>query len=295
MRVAGLLALTLALSAPACEPTPPPEAAPAAQPLPPGDALPPRVESMLFGSSEACRLDAECPSTLCYFGTCVGVLVVDQRWMQEQATQAVVAAVERQPELRERVVEALVRVLRRQSGDTAFQGRALLPLEALGATDALAQALTLADERLQAAAALGLTRLGDPRGLPMAAALTESAQPALAAEAIWSLGRSRQPDALPPLLRYLHPETDRTLLRATLSALGELGDRRAVRPLVAFLDEAPESLQVRVATSLRLLTDAPLGRDPEAWRAWVDQNAPPAPPAYEVRVPEPDGDFLPPP
>ena len=76
-----VLAATFLITACAQEAAPP-EAATAVIPLPPGDALPTRVDAMLYGSATTCRVDHECPGRVCYFGACIGLLVVDQRWMQ---------------------------------------------------------------------------------------------------------------------------------------------------------------------------------------------------------------------
>jgi hypothetical protein len=277
--VLAACAVTLAACAePSTDAASPPAAA-----LPPGTALPPEVDGMLYGNGKNCREDAECPGNVCYFGACVGMLVVDQRWMQEEVTARLALATEGSPELRERLVMHLVRVLERTDTDLAFRARSLLPLERLGAVDALASALAAPEDALADAAALSLTRLRDPRGLPRAIALTESDDLAVASEALRALGQSGSADALVPLLRTLEPALDATLLRSALDGLAALGDPRATLALSTFLSVAPDYLRWRVIRTLRALTKAPLGLDEDAWRRWFIANPQPAPPPYSVR------------
>lgn len=256
----------------------------AVAPLPPGDALPPRVDAMLYGSTQTCRLDEECPGGVCYYGACVGLLVVDQRWMQVEITERVVASAGAREGLRERIIVHLERILGQPDTDLAFRARALLPLEGLEATAQLERALADRDERLQAAAALALTRLGSDAGLPMARALTEHAELGIAAEALRALGQGGSDAALVPLLRTLNANLDGLLLRAAIDGLRRLGDTRAVRPLVGWLDEAPEYLHHEIFVTLRSLTGARLGSDVGAWERWIQGNDPPQAPVVRVRV-----------
>ncbi|MCB9728951.1 MAG: HEAT repeat domain-containing protein [Deltaproteobacteria bacterium] len=280
-RAAALCGALLALAA--CDAMTEAPAEPPAEPLPPGTALPPDVDAMLYGNGKNCRQDDECPGDVCYFGACVGMLVVDQRWMQEQVSERLAAAAQRSPELRDRIVLHLVRVLERDDTDLAFRARALLPLERLGALDPLRAALDSPLEPLADAAALALARAGDPRGVPRARALTESEDTAVAAEALRALGRSRSPEALVPLLRTLEPALDGALLRSALDGLAALGDPRAIRPLIDFLPGSPDYLRWRVVHTLRELTGAALGLDGAPWRAWLAEHPQPPAPAWTPR------------
>ena len=281
----GLAIAALASAAffgPACAPEAAESRAPALE-VPPGDALPASVESMLYGSTQSCGRDTECPGRVCFYGSCIGLLIAEQRWMQDAITSRLVDTLDVNVALRPRVVARLVAVLDRQETDLAFRARALIPLEALGEASIIRRALAMGDERLEAAAALALTRLGDPEGLPLAQALTEHTSPVLAVEAVRALGASELAQALPALLRNLAPDLDGALLRAVVDALGELGDPRAVRPLVTFLQDGPDFLRHRIVTALRRLTRAPVGSKPADWVAWVADHAPPEPPAYVLR------------
>jgi hypothetical protein len=276
----GCLALTLG----ACEsPTDSDATTPSALVLPPGTALPPEIDAMLYGNGQNCRQDSECPGDVCYFGACVGMLVVDQRWMQEQVIDRMLRDSASSPELRERMVVHLVRVLERQDTDLAFRARAMLPLERLGAVAPLRVALDSKDDALADAAALGLARLGEAAGLPRTRALTESDDAAIASEALRALGASGSAEALVPLLRTLEPALDATLLRSALDGLAALGDPRAIVPLIDFLGTAPEYLRWRVARTLRTLSQASLGLDESTWRAWAAANPPPPAPEHSLR------------
>ncbi|MEZ4264738.1 MAG: hypothetical protein R3F39_00045 [Myxococcota bacterium] len=251
--------------------------------LPPGDALPPEIDAMLYGNGQNCRQDSECPGEVCYFGACVGMLVVDQRWMQEQVVDRMLEDSAASPELRERMVTHLVRVVQRKDTDLAFRARALLPLQRLGALEPLRAALASPEDALADAAALGLARLGDAAGVARTRALTESDDLAVASEALRALGASGSPDALVPLLRTLEPALDATLLRSALDGLGALGDPRAIAPLIDFLSVAPDYLRWRVARTLRQLSHASLGLDEPAWRTWAASHPQPAAPVYSLR------------
>ncbi|MGM0578294.1 MAG: HEAT repeat domain-containing protein [Myxococcota bacterium] len=284
--------LAFALLAACAEGAPPAEEAPAARPLPPGEALPPAVDAMLYGSGQSCRRDAECAGRVCYFGSCMGLLLVDQRWMQERIGAALVEAAEGRPELRERLVEHLVRVLRREDTDLGYRARALVGLEGLGALEPIRKLLQRAeDERLEAAAALALVRQGEAAGLPMVRALTEHEEPAIAVEALRALGRSGHDEALEPLLRTLSPALDGMLLRAAIDGLRTLGDPRAIRPLVDFLEDAPGYLRHRTVSALRDLSGAGLGLDEASWRAWIEEHDPPRPPQVVLREWSPEGEL----
>ena len=258
--------------------------APTPPSLPPGDALPTEIDAMLYGSAQTCRTNNECPGAVGYYGACIGLLVVDQRWMQESIVERVVESVSDHEELRERVIMHLDRVLKRPDTDLAFRARALLPLEALGAQESLNRALKDPEERLQAAAALALTRSGSPKALTLVGALSEDKQPAVAAEALRALGKSRLPDALVPLLRTLNADLDASLLRAALGGLALHGDLRAMKPLRAWVDRAPEYLHHEILATMRAISGAKVGNDLDAWDRWLEQHAPPDPPAYTTRV-----------
>lgn len=281
--VAALGCLVLALGA--CETPAEPEGSPPAPApaLPPGTALPPEIDAMLYGNGQNCRQDSECPGDVCYFGACVGMLVVDQRWMQEQVVDRMLRDSAGSPELRQRMVLHLVRVLEREDTDLAFRARALLPLERLGAVAPLRSALKSTEDALADAAAMALARLGEADGLPRTRALTEFEDPAIASEALRALGASGSADALVPLLRTLEPALDATLLRSALDGLAALGDPRAIVPLIDFLAVAPDYLRWRTARTLRTLSHASLGLEESTWRAWAAAHAPPAAPEHSLR------------
>ena len=259
--------------------------------LPPGEGLPPTLDAMLYGASQGCIKDSDCPGDVCYFGACIGLLVVDQRWMQEAITARLL---ERAPEgsaLRERVQTHLKRVLDRSGSDLAFRARALVPLGAMGALPPLKKALSDPDERLQAAAAIALTRLGDTDGLRLTSALTEDPQPSVAAEALRALGRSQHPDALMPILRTLNADLDPALLRSALKALADHADLRSMKALRDWWPRAPEYLHHNILDTMRRISGANIGNDEKAWEAWFREHAPPDPPPFTPRVFRADADL----
>lgn len=293
-----LLALCLLLTfwVGCSEPGPETKVAPPALLAPANGGLPPLIDEMLSGSEQSCQADKECPAQVCYYGRCLGLLLVDQRWSQERivATLKQTMAERGNTEIRNRLEMRLGAFMVRQEGDVvAWQARSLLALEALEMTDTIAASLKhVRDERVRAAAAIALTRLGDPRGLPLTTALTEGEQTHVAIEALLALGKSSPSDeALTALLASLSEDVDRMVARAAIIGLGELGDKRAIGPLVDFLEDGPSHLRYRVVGVLRRLTDAKLGADPALWRVWVTDNAPPAAPAFKKRVVDDEVDF----
>ncbi|TNF23790.1 MAG: HEAT repeat domain-containing protein [Deltaproteobacteria bacterium] len=269
--------------------------------LPEGNLLPEAVESYVFGGSQGCRADADCESGICYYGVCGGLLNVDTRWMQEVIADTLVEISEEDPRLRERIVWNLARISVRPRTDLAFRVRCVVGLERFDAKPELRQILTHDElpEAAHGAASLALSRLGDPAGVPMTVALTEADSVPTAAEALRALGASHLTegvDVLVGLLRTLNPDLDSDLVHAAIDALGELGDPRAIGPLVAFLDRAPDFLEIRVTRALRRLTGARLGEDAAAWRTWLAGHPQPQTPPYTLRVYDTAQDIgLPPP
>jgi HEAT repeat protein len=95
----------------------------------------------------------------------------------------------------------------------------------------------------QAAAALG--RLGDPAAeLALISALQDGALWDVAAESLEAMG-PQVVDMLVMALRQAHPDVREASQDATVRAvmagiLGRIGDKRAVEPLIAALDDVPE-------------------------------------------------------
>jgi hypothetical protein len=277
----GILAAVLVVS---CTTADDPGATKATQPLPPGDALPNRVDAMLYGSAQSCIRDSECPGQVCYYGSCIGLLIVDQRWMQDSIAAQLSAEIEGHPALRDRVVAHLERVLLRADTDLAFRARAVVPLEMLKAHEPIQAAMKSGNERLEGAAALALTRLGFTKAMPITMALTEHREPAIVCEALRALGMSGHDDALLPLLRTLNPVLGTMLLRSALAGLGNLGDKRAIRPLIDFLEDGPDHMRQAVTRTLRTISGERFGTDPSLWKNWLASSNTPLSPKYALRV-----------
>lgn len=163
----------------------------------------------------------------------------------------------------------------------------------------------LADEKcpIRPYAARALGRIGDKRAVePLLAALGEPGQ--LRREAVDALGRLNDARAIKPLVAFLGDSTNdagdaavtalipfrqaavepliaaladrEPLARANAcKALGEIGDYRAVEPLIPMLGEqGPRTKQVRRAAleALRRITTQTFDADPARWREWWAQN-----------------------
>ena len=260
-----------------------PEAAPP-EPLPPGDGLPAAVEAMIYGSSTPCRDDDGCSSGICTYGSCIGVLLADQRWMHTKAAGKLRAAVDGREELRPRVVAQLERVARSAEADDAYRSRAIRTLEALGASETLMPLLADPEPRLSEEAAIALVRAGREEGLQVTLSLARSDHVATSAEALRALGHLPGDAALVELLANLTPGLEPALNRAALDGLRTLNDPRAARPIAAAIDDLPGHLRHRAADALRSLTGAQLGTSSEGWAQWLTQSATPVAPEFQKRV-----------
>jgi len=260
-----------------------PETSPAPAPLPVGDGLPESIEAVIFGSATPCVDDRTCESGICTYGSCIGVLLADQRWMHARATQRLLERVDGREELRLRVVRELSQIALRKEADTAYRSRALRALETLGDHRALRLLLADPSVRLADEAAISLVRLGDPSGLESVVRLAHGESVILASEALRALGKVPGDPSLVALLATLNPELDGPIVRASLDGLRALGDRRAIRPLTALLPTIPGHLRHRLVESLRELSEAQLDGTVAAWQRWVETHNPPAPPVVSVR------------
>ena len=81
-----------------------------------------------------------------------------------------------------------------------------------------------------------LARIADPSVVAAVVPLMRHAQPNIAQSAVEALGRLRSIEAVPALLELLHG--DLWLQIAAIDALGEIGDPRAVTPLLALVPDS---------------------------------------------------------
>jgi HEAT repeat protein len=125
-------------------------------------------------------------------------------------------------------------------------------------------------------AALG--DLDQPRALPSLLALVEdgdagvsqAARGALASFRNWNPRAFRKKDA--PALVALLGDGEASLRVRAAEALGALGDRHAVAPLIAALDDAEPEVTESVVAALGRLTGRSFGADRDAWRRWWDER-----------------------
>lgn len=141
-------------------------------------------------------------------------------------------------------------------GDTDHLVADWAAVAALGLGDAAAAARVRevvaradAEPELRTRAALSLVRQGDGAGLPaLAESLDRCDDLLLCRTAIVALGRLRDPRAVPALLGHLREVQNR---REMVAALGEIGGRDVVEPLVASL-ETDEYVNVRIEAARAL-------------------------------------------
>lgn len=78
-------------------------------------------------------------------------------------------------------------------------------------------------------------------------------------------------EAVPDLLEALERELDPATQAAFALAFERLGDRRAVRPLVAMLRSPDEAVKASAAAALRKITGQPFGTNARAWEEFLDR------------------------
>lgn len=123
--------------------------------------------------------------------------------------------------------------------------------------------LILSDEtnerQFRAAEALG--RLGDERAIePLIQALYESDAADVVGRAAWALGQISAKQGVPALIETLYEAYDNdpgysSELPAVIEALGRIGDKRAVEPIIETLDSTRPEVKIAAAIALRKIGD----------------------------------------
>jgi HEAT repeat protein len=138
------------------------------------------------------------------------------------------------------------------------------------------------DTRVKGLRTLG--RLGMPAALPILVAALEAEDAAVRQEAITAIGRldGEAAEAVPALIEQLRSDHQPMAYRAAW-ALGDIGDRRAIEPLLEMLRHAPDRRTRLIALqNLRRLADPQAaeevaalitGEDPEIVRVAVQMLA----------------------
>jgi HEAT repeat protein len=182
--------------------------------------------------------------------------------------------------------EELLRALRyKELPQTAAESLALIGKPAVAP---LIDLLSLDDLEVRWAAAGALGQIGAPAVEPLIAALddcTEDVQQSI----VWSLGQAGAEQAVAPiidLLRYKeedqedqqeeeekedkHEHESDEVRRIAIKALAELGDERAIDPLIRLLaqgEKVDDDLEESIMEALETLTGQRF-ETPQAWREW---------------------------
>lgn len=86
------------------------------------------------------------------------------------------------------------------------------------------------------------------------------------------LGRTKDPQAVDPLIELLKRENEHQVLITAILALGKLGDTRAVEPLINAMKNKSHFIRRNAAASLRSISGESHGEDPIEWQNWWNQN-----------------------
>lgn len=145
----------------------------------------------------------------------------------------------------------------------------------------LLAALKDKDSHVREVAAHSLGLLGDTRAIPELVGLLSDRYPGPKESAANALIRIGRP-ATAPLITALS-EGDTAARSWAPYALGKIGDRQAVGPLVAAAERARREkawwILTRTTRALTELTGKNFGEDPAKWRAWWDKTKPATRPA----------------
>ncbi|MHA1601138.1 MAG: HEAT repeat domain-containing protein [Alphaproteobacteria bacterium] len=182
-----------------------------------------------------------------------------------------------------RAVAPLIETMKSDAHDNTRQYSA----EALGriadpaAFDPLLAALTDEDGHVREVAAHSLGLLGDTRAIPELVGLFSDRYPGPKESAARALIRFGRP-AVAPLITALSKGDDSARSWAP-RALGKIGDRQAIGPLVTAAERARREkswwILTRTTRALTELTGKTFGEDPAKWRAWWNQTNPATRPA----------------
>jgi len=92
-----------------------------------------------------------------------------------------------------------------------------------------------------------------------------------AVKALKALGEIGDKSAVKPLIAVLKDKDGLVLLYA-IAALGEIGDKSAVKPLIAAMKDEDGSFRQEAGEALRKLTNQDFGEDYEKWQEWWEAN-----------------------
>jgi HEAT repeat protein len=138
----------------------------------------------------------------------------------------------------------------------------------------LIAALADADTTVQSLAAKALVSSKDPKAMDALLAAMAAAHPV----AIYALGESHEPRAVPALIAFFKNAANKSAERASAAAsLGKLSDIRAVDPLIASLNEDNFTITMSASSALGQLKDKraiePLKQAYTRWSTGQRENA----------------------
>lgn len=151
-------------------------------------------------------------------------------------------------------IPVLLQSLKR--GDTSLRDKCATALGRLHATEAVDALIELAVKRQNKNALEALGAVGDQRALPVLLNAFKSANPALRSGAAAALGRLGHRDAVTLLAQGLATEKSDSVRGVIVSALGELGDPRALPALRGALTAKGASYREQLAWALGHCGDA---------------------------------------
>jgi len=156
----------------------------------------------------------------------------------------------------------------------AYAARACRRLRLKGARDALRKALGDADWFVRSEAALATAAIRDYDGQAAIRKMVEGPAPKArigAMDALRLFGEDVNPICVPVIARNLS-HSDWQVRVACCQALADLGDARAVGPLVGRMQKEAGRVAEEIRIALRAITGDDLGLKPEHWKDWWERE-----------------------
>jgi HEAT repeat protein len=129
-----------------------------------------------------------------------------------------------------------------------------------------------------------VARFNSPTATAMVVRGLDDAEREVRIAACEALAAGKPPQAAERLAATLTSDVDIDVRLAAAKALGALGDRQGVTALSLALEDPDPALQYQAVLSLSDLTGENLGKDVNAWRAYVQSGQAPPPPSLAERV-----------
>jgi HEAT repeat protein len=170
----------------------------------------------------------------------------------------------------EKAILPLIEALRDEDSDVGYCAGAALGNIGKPAVEPLIRELTDVDEDVRRFAAIGLGLTGEKRVVKYLVEALGDEHLLVQIGASKALHRIGAP-ALAPLIEAIKDRSCRIRVHAIIT-LGDLGSKRAVKPLIDALRDEDREIRDIASFALEKITGQDFGRDYKKWRDWWEKN-----------------------